>query len=187
MSDKNADNTSLGLSDDALIECQINRKTRANSEVVSRCHLGLPVVVSVPPVLDTGEPFPTRFWLSCPLAHKRIARLEAAGGVRSYDERMEQDADFRTQVEAAHVAYAKTRDAALPTEVRIAPRGGVGGVRAGVKCLHAHYAHTRGGGENPIGAEVLAAIEPLDCGAECVVQGPSGAVRNPHWFEPARS
>lgn len=175
------------LSDDKLIECQINRKTRADSVVVSRCHLGLPVVVSVPPVLETGEPFPTRFWLTCPLAHKRIARLEAAGGVRAYDQRMEDDAEFRTKVEAAHVAYAKTRDAALPSEVKIAPRGGVGGVRAGVKCLHAHYAHTRGGGENPIGAEVLEAIEPLDCGAACVIAQDELAVRNPHWFEPTQS
>ena len=34
----------------------------------SRCHLGLPVVVRVPPILDDGTPFPTHYWLTCPLA-----------------------------------------------------------------------------------------------------------------------
>ena len=63
--------------DAAIIAVQLGRAQRARSTVVARCPLQLPVVLAVPPRLDTGEPFPTRYWLSCPLAHKRIARLEA--------------------------------------------------------------------------------------------------------------
>ncbi len=31
------------------------------------------------------------------------------------------------------------------------PHGGVGGTRAGVKCLHAHYAYFLAGGDDPVG------------------------------------
>ena len=34
--------------------------------------MGLPVVVAVPPLLDDGTPFPTRYWLTCPLARIRV-------------------------------------------------------------------------------------------------------------------
>jgi hypothetical protein len=41
---------------------------------VARCHLGLPVVIQVPPRLDDGTPFPTLYWLTCPLATTLIAQ-----------------------------------------------------------------------------------------------------------------
>ncbi|MGB5416738.1 MAG: DUF501 domain-containing protein, partial [Polyangiales bacterium] len=69
--------------DGDVLALQIGRPLRATSTVVRRCSLGLPIVAEVPPILDTGEPFPTRYWLTCPLAHRRIARLEAEGGVRA--------------------------------------------------------------------------------------------------------
>ncbi|HEX9761700.1 MAG TPA: DUF501 domain-containing protein, partial [Acidimicrobiia bacterium] len=49
-----------------VVEIQIGRPVRAPARVVSRCHLGLPVVIQVPPHLDDGTPFPTLFWLTCP-------------------------------------------------------------------------------------------------------------------------
>ena len=160
-----------------VIETQIGRPLRADSEVVSRCHLGLPVVVRVPPILDDGTPFPTLFWLTCPLATTRVGRLEGAGGVKRMEAKAESDEVFSARLEEAHRGYEAERDSMLETSDGPTPTGGVGGTRFGVKCLHAHYAHTRGGGENPVGEIVQEWIEPLDCVVPCVI----GDDINPNW------
>ncbi len=166
-----------GGDDRKVVEVQIGRPIRADSEVVSRCHLGLPVVVRVPPRLDDGTPFPTLYWLTCPLATTRVGRLEGAGGVKRMERRAETDPEFGVRLEAAHQAYEAERDARLPDDTSPRPSGGVGGTRVGIKCLHAHYAHTRGGGDNPVGEMVRDWIEPLDCESPCVVDGGM----NPDW------
>ena len=163
--------------DRRVVEVQIGRPLRAASEVVSRCHLGLPVVVRVPPLLDDGTPFPTLYWLTCPLASFRIGRLEAAGGVKRMEAKAEADTSFAAALAEAHRSYAAERDALLPEGDGPRPRGGVGGTALGVKCLHAHYAHSRAGGQNPVGELVAAWIEPLDCEVPCVVEGG----QNPSW------
>lgn len=163
--------------DRAVIEAQIGRPQRAESEVVSRCHLGLPVVVEVPPVLDDGTPFPTLYWLTCPLAATRIGRLEGSGGVRRMEAKADADRAFSVALEEAHRSYEAERDALLPPDASPVPSGGVGGSEQGVKCLHAHYAHSRAGGDNPVGALVKTWIEPLDCTEPCVVDGET----NPRW------
>lgn len=163
--------------DRQVVAVQIGRSLRAEVDVVSRCHLDLPVVVKVPPILDDGTPFPTLYWLSCPLATKRIGRLEAAGGVRRMEQKAAADPDFAAGLDRAHSEYRSDRDELLDPGTEPAPVGGVGGARAGVKCLHAHYAHTRAGGENPVGALVAGWVEPLDCPVPCVVDG----MPNPEW------
>ncbi len=170
--------------DPHIVAAQLGRAPRAASTVASRCPLHLPVVIKVPPVLESGEPFPTRYWLCCPLAHRRIARLEAEGAVRTYEARRASDAAFSEALDAAHVAYPAERDALVPTGAPYKPRGGGAGVAQGVKCLHAHYAHASGGGDNPIGEETMARIEPLNCAEPCVVPTEDGAKRNKAWFEP---
>lgn len=163
--------------DRQVIEIQIGRPMRAESEVVSRCHLGLPVVIQVPPFLDDGTPFPTLYWLTCPLASKRVGRIESTGGVKQMEAKAESEPEFGQALEAAHRAYEAERDGLLPDVEGPKPSGGVGGARAGVKCLHAHYAHTRAGGENPVGELVADSVEPLDCETACVVD----AAWNPAW------
>ncbi|MGA8040153.1 MAG: DUF501 domain-containing protein [Acidimicrobiia bacterium] len=165
------------MDDRQVIEIQIGRPLRADSTTVSRCHLGLPVVVRVPPILDDGTPFPTLYWLTCPLAATRIGRLEGAGGVKRMEQKAESDPEFADALDGAHRTYAATRDELVPEGSSPVPSGGVGGARAGVKCLHAHYAHSRAGGENPVGALVGSWIEPLDCTQPCVSEGG----RNPEW------
>jgi hypothetical protein len=168
----------MSPSDDRqVVETQIGRPLRADSEVVSRCHLGLPVVVRVPPILDDGTPFPTLYWLTCPLAIGRISRLEGAGGIRRLEQKAEADAGFGDSLIGAGAAYEAERDSLLPPGASPAPTGGVGGTRAGIKCLHAHYAHHRAGGENPVGDLVGKWIEPLDCIVPCVIDDEM----NPDW------
>lgn len=176
----------LGLPDRAgpdrlrTVAAQLDRPLRSPVEVVATCHLGLPVVVAVPPLLDDGTPFPTRYWLTCPLARIRIGRLESAGGVKAMDRRIAADPDFAARMEAAHRRYAAERDALVPDETTVRPSGGVAGSSGGVKCLHAHYADFAAGNDNPVGELVAAWIEPLHCTEPCVVD----AERNSAWSEP---
>jgi hypothetical protein len=168
------------VNDRASLEAQIGRPLRAHSEVVVRCRLDLPVVATVPPVLDDGTPFPTRYWLSCPLASTRIGRLEAMGGVRRMEARASNDVEFGARLIQAHERYARERDALVPGDALHRPSGGVAGSSAGVKCLHAHYADHAAGNDNPVGEAAAMWVEPLDCTTPCVVDG----VPNPDWTEP---
>ena len=169
----------VGDDDRGVIEAQIGRPLRADSEVVARCHLGLPVVIRVPPHLDDGTPFPTLYWLTCPLAVTRIGRLEGAGGVKRMEAKTDTDPGFADALSSAHGAYQAERDALIdPDDERPRPTGGVGGSSEGVKCLHAHYAHSAAGGDNPVGELVGGWIEPLDCVVPCVVDN----AINPAWI-----
>lgn len=163
--------------DRSVIETQIGRPLRANSEVVARCHLDRPVVVRVPPHLDDGTPFPTLYWLTCPLAVVRIGRLEAGGGVKRMEGKAESSPQFAAALDEAHRSYAAERDALVEDTTGPQPSGGVGGSTQGVKCLHAHYAHHASGSANPVGEMVAAWIEPLDCDVPCVMDGEM----NPEW------
>lgn len=172
------------MTSDDVVAVQIGRPLRSSVEVRVRCHLGLPVVVAVPPLLDDGTPFPTRYWLSCPLAVRRVGRLESAGGVKRLERKAEQDPDFGRRLDEAHRRYAAERDALVPEGVRVRPGGGVAGAARGVKCLHAHYADFLAGNANPVGELVAPWVEPLDCRVPCVVEDEHGAVPNPDWKEP---
>jgi hypothetical protein len=186
-----------GDRDSAVLALQIGRPLRAASKVLRRCDLGLPIVAEVPPILDTGEPFPTRYWLTCPLAHRRLARIEAQGGVRAAQAKVDADPAFKAALEAAHARYARDRDAA-PYGERPAgkalygerpagghrPRGGVGGSSGGVKCLHAHYADFAAGNDNPIGRDLHAVIGESCCDVPCVAMVDGSLQRNPDWREP---
>lgn len=173
------------MDDRSVVALQIGREPRSVVDVVARCHLGLPVVTKVPPHLDDGTPFPTTYWLTCPLANRRIGRIEAAGGVKDAESRIAADPDFAAEHAAAMARYEADRDALI--DGRAAghrPSGGVGGSRRGVKCLHAHYADHAAGNHNPVGAETAERIEPLDCIVECTMEHEGTVVLNPNWREP---
>jgi hypothetical protein len=172
------------MDEGAVVAAQLGRPLRADADVVVRCPLGLPLVTRVPPLLDDGTPFPTRYWLSCPLAQRRIGRLEGAGGVAAMDRRVARVPAFRARLDAAHERYAAERDAVLPAGARPRPRGGVAGSSGGIKCLHAHYADWAAGNDNPVGEVVAPWVEPLDCTEPCVAETEDGVAANPLWREP---
>ena len=166
-----------------VLALQIERPLRATSTVLRRCNLRLPVVAEVPPILDTGEPFPTRYWLTCPLAHRRIARLEAEGGVRAAQMKLEGDEGLAAQFASTHARYERERDATLSPGAHPRPSGGVGGSSGGVKCLHAHYADHAAGNANPIGLDVARRIGELRCAVPCVTHINGVLERNSDWRE----
>lgn len=175
------------MNDREVVAVQLGRPSRSAFEVTTRCHLGLPVVIAVPPLLDDDTPFPTRFWLTCSLAVRRVGRLESTGGVKAVERLIEQNPDLSARHEEAMERYRRERDDLVPPGYDgPQPSGGVGGARTGVKCLHAHLADLLAGNANPVGTIITPNIEPLNCSGPCVVDGGSGAQRNPAWTEPAR-
>lgn len=173
------------MDDRRLVAAQIEREPRSVVAVVARCPLSLPTVTRVPPHLDDGTPFPTTYWLTCPLASRRIGRLEAAGGVKKAEARIEIDREYESAFRVAMERYEADRDELIgPDAPKHRPTGGVGGSRGGVKCLHAHYGDHAAGNANPVGSETAKAIEPLDCVVPCVVEVDGDVVRNPDWLEP---
>ncbi len=199
----------VGGRDSEVLALQIGRPLRATSTVLRRCSLRLPIVTKVPPILHTGEPFPTLYWLTCPLARRRIARIEGEGGVRAAQAKIAADPELSKAVEAAHARYARQREALLPVitapagtalsgertagtalsgertaGARHRPSGGVGGSSGGVKCLHAHYADFTAGNDNPIGRDVHELIGDPRCDVPCVAIVDGELQRNPDWREP---
>ncbi len=173
------------MDDRTAVAAQIGRPPRSRVDVVARCPLDLPVVTVVPPLLDDGTPFPTRYWLTCPLAVLRTSRMESTGGIRRAEAALAADPGLAERHERAMARYAADRDAALPPDhTGPRPRGGVAGATGGVKCLHAHLADHLAGNDNPIGSWVAAEIGELVCDLPCVLPGGEG--RNPEWREPPR-
>lgn len=173
------------MNDREVVELQLGRPIRSEIVVEAACHFGIPIVVEVPPILDDGTPFPTTHWLTCPLATIRIARLEADGGVKAADEDISKDPVLASAWQEAMDRYRRDRDARLPDGWDgPRPSGGIAGSQGGVKCLHAQYADTTAGHENPIGARVAREIDPLDCSVPCVVDTGVEVTRNPDWLEP---
>ena len=112
-----------------------------------RRHDRSPVILVNEPILPSGEPMPTRFWLLDPQLVRAIGRLESIGGVNQAE--AEVDAGL---LRAAHDRYAAERDQLIdPAHAGPRPHGGVGGTRVGVKCLHAHYANHLMGADDPVG------------------------------------
>ena len=173
------------MDDRSVVAVQIGRQPRSLVDVVARCRLDLPTVTKVPPHLDDGTPFPTTYWLTCPLANRRIGRIEAGGGVKEAESRIASDPEFAAEYAAAMARYESDRNALVDADAPAhLPSGGVGGSRRGVKCLHAHYADHAAGNRNPVGADTAELVEPLNCTIPCVVETDGVVASNPDWVEP---
>jgi hypothetical protein len=126
----------------------LGRTPRAAFRVVVRDEDGRPAVIDNAPFLDDGTPMPTRYWLLNPGLCHAVSTLEGSGGVQRAARAVEPHL-----VAEAHRRYAAGRDARIHAEHQgPLPSGGVGGTRAGVKCLHAHLAWWLAGGDDPVGA-----------------------------------
>ncbi len=144
---------------------QLGRPARGRWAVAARCHLGLPTVIENHPRLEDDTPFPTLYWLTCPLLVKRVSTLEGTGRMNAINLWLRDDDQLRQRLEAALERYAGRRAEHEAIAVAGAPPGG-GPER--VKCLHAHTAHELAGGNNPIGALALAVSGFPECVLPCV-------------------
>ena len=139
-----------------IIAKQIGRPPRGFLKVESYCQYGYPKVIQVYPLLRDGErfePFPTMFWLTCPIVIEQISRLEEQGVIKQLEKEMAENPKLQTQYDEDHERYAKERFALLKPQDKtfLEERGlietlrerGIAGIQDHrfVKCLHAHYAH----------------------------------------------
>ena len=111
------------VSDDdrSLIALQLGREARGVLGIGLRCKYGYPqVIVNRPVSIEIADinVFPTLFWLTCPYLRKAVARLESEGWIARFEERIQEDEEFASRVEADHDAYAKERLDLIPKEVQ---------------------------------------------------------------------
>jgi uncharacterized protein len=151
--------------DAALAAKMIGRPLRGRSATAVRCAWGLPAVLRVDPRLADGTPFPTTFWLSCPLASKHVGRLEADGSMSVLTDRLRADQELAAAHAEAHERYVEFRDR---LGARVPRDPSAGGMPRRVKCLHSLYAHYLATRDNPVGAWVAERIEPMPCPRPCV-------------------
>ena len=137
------------LDDAAVVEGLLGRPLAGRFAVVVRREDGRPVVIENEPHLRDGTPMPTLFWLVDPELRDAVSRLEGQGGVHRYEQLVDERA-----LELTHERHAARRLAATVRHDLVAPVGGVGGTRRGVKCLHAHLANYLAGEDDPVGALV---------------------------------
>lgn len=154
-----------------LVRRMLGRPPRGRPAAAVRCAWGLPAVLRVDPELGDGTPFPTTFWLACPLANRHCGRLEAEGAMAGLAERLDDDPGLAEAYAAAHDRYVAFRDELGP---KVPGDPSAGGMPGRVKCLHALYAHHLATEDNPIGAWVAERVEPMPCPAPCVAPDGSG-------------
>jgi hypothetical protein len=156
------------MDDRAFVELQLGRPPRAFRRVAVRCPFGLPAVTEQAPYDDSGEPFPTTYYLTCRHLVAALARLEAAGGVERWSAAAAREPELGASLARAHAGQAELRRA-LSTGGAASDGGaslglGVGGARpgaGGLKCLHAHAAFALARPGYELGQRILAEVAPL--------------------------
>ena len=150
--------------DVAAIEEQLGRTPRGLIRVAWRCSCGKPGVVVTAPRLPDGTPFPTTYYLTCPLAVAGCSTLEARGVMAEMTTRLGEDAELAARYAAAHDAYLADRRAL--GEVPEIDRVSAGGMPTRVKCLHVLVAHALGAGPgvNPLGDEAIELLREFPFG-----------------------
>jgi uncharacterized protein len=152
----------------AVLSEQLGRPARGGPAVVHRCGHGLPTVVRVDPRLEDGTPFPTTFWLACPLARSAVGRLEADHEMVRMNERLAAEPELQAEYTATAERFVAFRDRLGEPAPPLEGAPTAGGMPRRVKCLHVHVAHHLATGDNPIGAEATDRILPMACPAPCV-------------------
>ncbi|MDI6873069.1 MAG: DUF501 domain-containing protein [Actinomycetota bacterium] len=172
------DRGALSEEDRRLVERQLGRRLRGEVRAASRCLHGKVQVIATSPLLDDGTPFPTLFWLTCPLLQREVSRLEDGDLREILRQRLADDEDFASALRGAEEEYRSLREEwaerlGCGDKVRklFVSRAGIGGtVAGGLKCLHAHLAHYLAGGENPVGEAVYEKMgnpQERECPGDC--------------------
>jgi hypothetical protein len=152
----------------AILSEQLGRPARGRPAIVHRCGHGLPTVVRVDPRLEDGTPFPTTFWLACPLLRSAVGRMEADHEMVRLNDRLAVDDVLRSEYVHTSERYVAFRDHLGEPSPPLDGGPTAGGMPTRVKCLHVHLAHHLATGDNPIGAHVADALLPLACPTPCV-------------------
>lgn len=112
--------------------------------------------------LESGEPFPTTFWLTCPHLVAAVGAVESAGGVADWASRLARDPSLARRAREADGEYRRARDAegGEPGRPDVGTAGQIDPLLT--KCLHAHVAAALAGIADPVGEGVLSGL-PSGC------------------------
>ena len=150
-----------------MVARQLGREPRALRRIAARCPFGLPAVTEQEPYDEDGRPFPTTYYLTCRHLVAAVARLEAAGGVERWSERVRTDERLRRSL-----ARATKEQRAVRVELAGGRAGrdggtslglGIGGTHAPeqLKCLHAHVAFALARPGYELGERLLAGLDSI--------------------------
>jgi hypothetical protein len=164
-----------------LVERQLGRRPRAFRRVVVRCPFGAPAVTEQAPYDESGDPFPTMYYLTCRHLVAAVSRLEAGGGVERWSDVGRAEPALARSLSDATAEQRRLRIEAAAGET--GPDGGaslglgIGGSRnpEQLKCLHAHAAFALARPGYELGDRIVAEIDPL-WPASCCMEGLDGAV-----------
>lgn len=131
-----------------------------------RCGFGLPTVLRVDPRLRDGTPFPTTFWLACPVLNSAIGTLEAEQKMVEVNERVAADPEFAEAYDLAQQRLVAFRDE-LGGGEKLPGDPTAGGQPGHVKCLHTHAAQFLATGDNVVGEVAIEAARPVACPGPC--------------------
>ncbi|HEX6761655.1 MAG TPA: DUF501 domain-containing protein [Gaiellaceae bacterium] len=142
------------MTDRELVARQLGREPRAFGRVAVRCPFGRPAVTEQRALDESGRPFPTQFYVTCPSLVAAISRLEARGGVERFTRAARDDPKL-----AASLAGADAEQRAIRPELD----AGIGGSTRGgsLKCLHAHAAFALARPGYELGDRILAELPSL--------------------------
>jgi hypothetical protein len=161
------------VDDRAVLATQLGREPRAFRRVAVRCPYGRPAVTEQEPYDDSGDPFPTTYYLTCPHLAAAVSRLEAAGGVERWSRAAAEDPDLAaSRARANDDQRSVRRDLAAG---RVGRDGGaslelgVGGAgrNGSLKCLHAHVAYALARPGYLLGERIAAEVERFWPGDGC--------------------
>jgi hypothetical protein len=176
------------MDDRTLVERQLGREPRAFLRVVARCPFGAPAVSEQSPYDSAGDPFPTTYYLTCRHLVAAVSRLEAAGRIELWSERVATDESLAASLEGATAEQrAVRRELAAGRVVRGVPAAGGGGGEGGaslelgiggtarperLKCLHAHVAFALARPGYELGEAILGEIQPRWPDRCCTLDAP---------------
>lgn len=128
-----------------------------------RCPFGRPAVTEQSPYDDSGRPFPTTYYLTCPQLVASVARLEAAGGVARWSGAVADDPALSSSLERATAKQRELRRELAGGRDDDGLELGIGGSRnpSQLKCLHAHVAFALAAPGYELGERIVAELEPL--------------------------
>ena len=155
--------------DIAAVHAQLGRPPRDIVAIANRCACGQPCVVTTPPRLADGTPFPTTYYLTCPKLAGALGTLEGSGLMKEMENRLQESSELREKYLRAHERYLADR--AELGEVPEVEGISAGGMPDRVKCLHVLVGQSLacGPGVNPLGDEVLELIGSWWTGDACSV------------------
>lgn len=145
--------------DAAIVAWQLGRGPRGVWRVAARCPFDAPQVILTAPLLESGEPFPTLYYLTCPWLVDAVSDLESAGGTARFAALLAEDPALAARMRAADAAY-RARRALAAGGIDPTPGVGIAGQRdpLATKCLHAHVAAALAGLDDPVGLRVLGEV-----------------------------